>query len=140
MPSNPYLSGDIELIRKERERCRRKYLRYHDRYLKKVKERWEARKDRVVRSDNTIEYTKARVRLRRMCRPDKAEAVRIRRTFCSPDFQVEVPAEMKRAAEIVYRDNLRQLRIVFGRDPETGRSQLPASLRRKEVSERAKEA
>ena len=81
---------------------------------------WKARRDAYYQENQG--YVKARVRLRSMCRPDRRKRSAWKKTYPdAPSDHVEYDAVTVSRLEIIYRQRLRELRTLYGRDPDTGR-------------------
>jgi len=66
------------------------------------------------------DYVRARVALYAACFPDRVARAQLKRDWGLSPGKSPMPPEQQMRAEEVYRESLRKLRRLFGRDPDTG--------------------
>ena len=107
--------------KKELARHRRYYQDHRLQQQERARFHRRERGTEVVRQDRYGTYSRARCSLWRICRPDKAQRYSLQATHPGIDgksclFDSKTAANL----DIIYRKRLKSLRLLFGRDHETG--------------------
>lgn len=106
-------------------KIQRRYYWKHRKAIREKRKRERAERGyEKKRREKYGDYIKARTLLYYTCRPDIARRARLKSHYRGLDFKEESILFGKEKVEklnTIYQEKLRQLRIAFGRNPDTGR-------------------
>ena len=111
---------DSPSLRERNLEASRKWYRKHKRFKRKRARAFGTKEYKRRWYIENKEWNDAKERLKAALRPDLRYTERLREKFPLMDV-ANVPLENEEEAQAHYEEKLRELRVLYGRDPETGR-------------------